>query len=87
MVKSSYSDGEFAKFMTTITAEQLGNLIGEYINEAVHNSWDGHPSRDVTAYRHLFSDIMTYHKEVVKDKPKHFDQSGFGGVEYFNKQK
>lgn len=85
MTGKTQSDEDFVKFMTSLTSEQLGNLVAEYVNESVHSSWDGHPLRDVFAYRALFRDIMTYHVQATVGHEDHFDKPGFGGVTHFTK--
>lgn len=53
---------DFQVFVSSLTNEQLGSLIREYIEESNHNSWDGHPDASMSHYLELFKDIKTYHE-------------------------
>lgn len=63
----------FARFTQMATDAELAALVREYMADSSHNNWDGHPARDLTAYRALFRDMMgfgganesTLHKSVA----------------------
>lgn len=80
----SVADEAFIRFMQELPANQLGNLLAEYVNESVHSSWEGYKSSDLTGIRRFFIDVMRYHSNI--DEPKHFDEPGFGGINYFTKK-
>lgn len=41
-------------------SKELGDLFKEYLNESIHNGWDGFTTRDVTGIRRMLVDVVTY---------------------------
>lgn len=80
----SVTDESFIRFMEEVPANQLGNLLAEYVNESVHSSWEGFSSSDLTGIRRFLVDVMRYYSAV--EDTDHFNLPGFGGVTYFTKK-
>ncbi len=74
---------DFIQFMKGLTASELGNLMAEHLHETVHNSWDGWSERDITGVRNYLRDLKMYWEGA--DDRKHFQERGFGGVDYYLK--
>lgn len=51
---------EIHPWLESMTDEQLGKLVKEYVAEADHSSWEGFSSHDQTGIRRLFFDMMIY---------------------------
>ena len=55
---------EFEQYMDSLTNEQLGRLIREYIQESQHNGWDGFESHHLVGVAELLSDIKLFGKSA-----------------------
>jgi len=88
MAKLNKNDvfSEFEHFLQGKSRNALAGLLIDYIIESNHQSWDGHPARDQTAYAHLFEDMMASWN--FSDKPEeNFSQDIFTGSHLFEAHK
>lgn len=77
--------GNFVRLCMNNSANDIGNLIAEYVNESEHSGWEGYSSRDLTGIRRFLLDVMRYHDVTVKDDPNQYKEAGFSGAWYFTK--
>lgn len=70
---------KFEQFLKDKTRNQISGLLIEYVMESNHQSWDGHPVRDQTAYAHLFEDMMTMWN-ATEDASNHYGADMSDGV-------
>lgn len=78
--------GQMEVFASTLTANELGNLLAEYVAESNHSSWEGYDQvSDLPSIAALFKDLQTYYYAAIKDRPDQFKTPGWSGSHFFTK--
>jgi hypothetical protein len=70
---------ELEQVMETMTKEEIGGLFLMYVKESAHQSFDGHPRRDISAYGNLFADMALTATACLKDDPDYFKKDFYFG--------
>jgi len=63
-------------------ANQIGNLVAEYVNEAEHADWEGFHKDYIPGINALLADIVSYRNAQDANS---FNHPGFGGIHYYTK--
>jgi len=82
MTTKTKTINEFLQMCQGMPANQLGNLIAEYVNESGHSGWEGYSHTDMTGVVAFLRDIITYKTNAPEGQ---FDKPGFGGTTHFTK--
>jgi hypothetical protein len=56
----------FRSMLDSISNEQLGDLIREYVSESDHGGWDGFSFGDMLGIAALLSDVALYQKNRLE---------------------
>lgn len=59
---------DFERYTATLTNEQLGRLVREYVQESQHQGWDGFSPPDLQGAAELLSDVKRFGESDGFDK-------------------
>lgn len=55
-----WSDDKITSTLLDTSDQELGRVIRDYLQDSIHNGWDGHPTTDRVAYYELFKDMIRH---------------------------